>query len=51
MTAEPARESLFVYPTAAPDFELSRIEIARPFTVSVDVSGAEILFCARGTIS
>ncbi len=47
----PTSEAFFVYPTSAPDFELSRLEIETPFSVSVDVAGAEILFCARGAVT
>jgi mannose-6-phosphate isomerase len=50
VTARSSSEGVFVYPTPAPDFELSRIEIP-PSSVSVDVSGAEILFCAWGAVT
>ncbi len=46
---EEASAACFVYRTAAPDFELSRVELRPSMPVTLDVEGAEILFCARGT--
>lgn len=51
ITPQPASPALFVYPTAAPDFELSRIEVAPPFSAALEVAGAEILFAARGAVT
>ncbi len=45
------RRGEHAYATPAPDFALSRIELAGADALSLDVTAAEIVFCARGRVT
>lgn len=50
VTPESDRAGVFRYRTAAPDFELGKLEVAKE-TIAVEVESAEILFCNGGEVT